>query len=488
MNKSAGLMICGAMIAGLSGCAPSPLDESYWATQRPLGASLEVDKPPREIDEAERQARPPEEPKVPGVTGELSLRDALAAALRGNPSLSRFGYEVRAAEAEVVQAGLWPNPELDAEFEDFAGTGDLEGVDALEVTLALSQTFPLGGDIEKRQELAQQQGRLAGWDYEAARIALLSETTGRYVDVLAAQRQVELGRESLKLAEQVADSIGRRVDAGDAPAVERSRAAVPVATARIALRRAERLLETARVQLALTWGSSSPAFDSVTGDLDRMRPLPPISGIAALIGQNPDVARWVTEIASRQAEVELARAEAVPDLTAGLGYRWFNETDDSALVAGVSIPLPVFDRRQGDILAGRFGVAAARNQQRAVELEVEAAVAAAYARLANAYDEALALRDTAIPPATEAYNDIRQAFDRGNLGFLDVLEAERTLIDLREQYVNALAEYHGAAAELEGLIGQSLDTVGTPNVGGPPSPSDPNSNTGNDEPKDTHDE
>lgn len=418
------------------------------------------------------------------MTGELLLRDALAAALRGNPSLSRFGYDIRAAEARVVQAGLWLNPELGIEVENVGGSGDFVGVESAEVTLALSQTFPLGGDIGRRKELARLQGRLAGWDYEAARIALLAEVTGRYVNVLAAQRQVELVRESLTLAQQVADSIGRRVDAGDAPAVEQSRAAVPVATAKIALRRAERSLESARVQLALTWGSSSPVFESVKGDLDKMQTLPPVTVIAALIGQNPDVGRWVTEIASRQAEVELARAEAVPDLTAGLGYRWFNDTDDSALVGGVSIPLPIFDRRQGDILAGRFGVAAARDQQRAVELQVESSVATAYARLANAYDEAVALRDTAIPPATGAYRDIRQAFDRGDLGFLDVLEAERTLIDLRQQYLDALAEYHGSVAELEGLIGQSLDTVGDPPADA--SPSFPI--TDNNEPKDTNHE
>jgi cobalt-zinc-cadmium efflux system outer membrane protein len=193
-----------------------------------------------------------------------------------------------------------------------------------------------------------------------------------------------------------------------------------------------------------------------------MRALPPVNAIASLIGQNPDVARWVTEIASRQAELELARAEAVPDLTAGLGFRWFNESDDSALVAGASIPLPVFDRRQGDILAARFGIASAQNQQRAVQLQLEASLATAYARLANAYEEAVALRDDAIPPATQAYRDIRRAFDQGNIGFLDVLDAERTLIDLRRQYLDALAEYHGAAAEMEGLIGQSLDSVDQP--------------------------
>lgn len=482
MKKSAGLMICSAMIAGLIGCAPSPLDESYWASRRPLGDALEVYQPPRDPapSDPSSQIPPAQKPQ-----GNLVLRDALAAALRGSPSLSRFGYDVRAAEARVVQAGLWPNPELDFELENIGGTGELEGVDSAELTLVLSQTFPLGGDIEKRKELARLQGRLAGWDYEAARIALLAEVTGRYVNVLAAQRQVELARESLKLAEQVADSIGRRVEAGDAPAVEQSRAAVPVATARIALQRAERSLESTRVQLALTWGSSSPAFDSVKGDLDAVRPLPPVGAIASLIGQNPDVARWVTEIASRQAEVELARAEAVPDLTAGLGYRWFNETDDSALVGGVSIPLPIFDRRQGDILAGRFGVASAKNQQWAVELRIEAAVATAYARLANAYDEATALRDHALPPANEAYRDIKQAFDQGNLGFLDVLDAERTLIDLRQQYLDALAEYHGSVAELEGLTGQSLDSIsdGSAGISPPPTP-----NPNNDERKDTNDE
>lgn len=442
----------------MTACQSRPTFDSSWAEARPLGERLEAYRPPSQPD-AEPQGRGE---KMPELTGQLTLRDAMAAALLRNPELARYGYDVRAAEARIVQAGLWPNPELQLEVENFAGSGALEGVDGAEVTLALSQTFPLGGDIERRQELARQQGRLVGWDYEAARIALLAEVAGRYADVLAAQRQIDLAQESLELTEQVAESIGRRVEAGDAPAVERTRAAVPVATAKIKLRRAQRSLETARVQLALTWGSSSPSFVAVSGDLDRMADLPALKDISSLISQNPDVARWVTEIASRQAELELARAEAVPDLTAGLGFRWFNESDDAALVAGASIPLPVFDRRQGDILAARFGIASAKNQQRAVQLRLEASLATAYARLANAYEEAVALRDNAIPPATEAYQDIRQAFDQGNIGFLDVLDAERTLVELRQQYLDALAEYHGAVAELEGLIGQPLDSMNEP--------------------------
>lgn len=380
--------------------------------------------------------------------GDLTLADAIAAALRSNPELSGFGYDVRAAEARVVQAGRWQNPDLGLELENFAGSGGLDGTDAAEATLSLSQTFPLGGDIRRRQALAELEGRLIGWEYEAARIALLTEVTQRYVDVLVAQKQVSLSDESLELAERVAGSIDRRVEAGDAPAVEQSRAAVPVAMARIERERSLRRLESVRVRLALTWGSHEPGFAAVRGELERVEPLPPIAALAALITENPDVARHTVEIASRQAEAELARAEAVPDLTAGVGLRWFNGTDDTALVAGVSMPLPVFDRRQGDILAARFGVASARNRQRAIELRLTAALSAAYARLVNARAEVVALREQALPPAEAAYRDIQRAFDQGNLGFLDVLDAERTLMDLRRQHLDALADYHGAAAEI----------------------------------------
>lgn len=442
----------GTALFGISGCASHPFDKNLYPETRPLAREVATFRP--DPSPPSGDVRPGPEAAEP--VGNLTLADAIAAALRSNPELSGFAYDIRAAEARVVQAGLWQNPELDFELENFAGSDELDGVDGAEATLSLSQTFPLGGDLRRRQALAELEGRLVGWDYEAARIALLTEVAQRYVDLLAAQNRAELAQESLALAKRVSNSITRRVAAGDAPAVEQSRAAVPVALARIESQRATRDLETARVRLALTWGSNAPQFERVQGDLEQVDPIPSIEALTVLVGQNPDVARYAVEIASRQAEVELARAEAVPDLTAGLGFRWFNESDDTALVAGVSIPLPVFDRGQGDILAARFGVASARNQQRAIELRFTAALTAAYARLANARAEVIALRSDALPPAEAAYRDIQQAFDRGNLGFLDVLDAERTLIDLRQQHLESLAEYHGAAAEIEGLIGSPL--------------------------------
>ena len=447
------LLLCAAVGAGLSGCSPSPMSDGYWAPARPLGNTYESYQPSIASDRGDDH--PAVDPE-----GDLSLRDALAVALLGNPELAAWGFGVRAAGARTLQAGLWPNPALGVELENFAGSGGVSGTDSLETTLVLSQAFPLGGDVERRRRLAALRGELAGWDYEAARITLMTEVTQRFVEALAAQRQVSLAEQSLALARQVFDSIRRRIEAGDAPDIERSRAAVPVATAAIELKRAEHALEAARARLALMWGASSPRFTRVVGDLDQVRPAPPAAALVALVNQNPQVARWAVEITARQAQVKLAQAQAVPDLTASLGYRRLNESDDSALVAGISIPLPLFDRGQGDILAARIDVASARRERRAAELRVEAALAAVYGRLRSAHAEAIALRDDALPPAGEAYEAIRGAFEQGNLGFLDVLDAERTLIDLRRQHLAALAAYHSAAAEVEGLIGQPLAEVG----------------------------
>ena len=184
--------------------------------------------------------------------------------------------------------------------------------------------------------------------------------------------------------------------------------------------------------------------------------MPPLTELASLINQNPGIARWAVEITARQAEVKLARARSVPDLTGTVGYRRFNDSDDDALVAGVSIPLSIFDRNQGGILAARLSVASAQEQQRAAELRIGSALASMHTQLADAYSEATALRDQALPPATEAYETIKKAFDRGDLGYLDVLDAERTLIELREQHLDALVAYNTAKIELESLIGQPI--------------------------------
>ncbi|MBI1337899.1 MAG: TolC family protein [Phycisphaera sp.] len=396
---------------------------------------------------------------TPEPVGELTLRGAMAAALSRGPELAAYALQVRVAEARALQAGRWSNPELEVEFENFGGSGGLSGTRSLETTISLAQTFPLGGDPQRHREVARHQTRLADWDYESARLEVLTEVTRRYIAVLVAHRRIEVAQEATLLAEQVQAATNKRVDAGDAPPIEVARARVPVALAQLALKRAQRELQTARKQLSLTWASGEPAFESLAGSLDDLKPPPAAEQLVSLVNQNPAVARWATEVSARRAEARLAQAQAVPDVTGRIGLRDDRASDAQALVVGISLPLPIFDNRRGDVLAARLGAAAARQRQRLAELRIESMLSRAYARLVDAHDQATAIRDIALPPATEAFAAARRAFEQGHLTYLDVLDAQRTLLELRREHLDALAAYHESVAEIEGLVCRPLDRL-----------------------------
>lgn len=471
--RSVTVLSCIAIFLSMSGCGPSPLAES-WPEARPLGRDLDAYRPPlKPPAEHTAHVQPAQEGGSEEPVGGLVLRQALALALEKNPGLRGFAWEVRAAEARTLQVSLRPNPELEVGAENLAGSGEFSGTDAAETTIALSQLIELGGKRSKRTRVASLERDLAGWDYEAARIEVFTEVAQRYVVVLSSQRRLELATDAEALSQQLFDTVSKRVEAGVSAPVEKTRAGVVVSTSRIERQRVQRRLWAARISLASTWGNVSPRFEAVVGDLETIRDIPSIESLAELISQNPDVARWAVEITQRRAEVELAKAQGTPDVTVGVGARHFSETSDDAMVVGLSLPLPIHDRNQGGVLEARFNAAKARQEQRAAQARVGAALGSVYQELASSRAEAIALRDDALPPATEAYQAIRQAFDQGNLGFLDVLDAERTLIGLRQQYLDALTAYHGSVADIEGLIGQPLDSIGiTPSPEGEPGTGD----------------
>ncbi len=392
-------------------------------------------------------------------TESLTLRQAAAWTLRHNPSLRAFAHDVEAAEARAREAGLWPNPELEYEMGEFGGTGPLAGTDAAELGVSLGQTIPLGGDVGARRALADGHTRRVAWGHEEVRLDVLTELHRRFVGLLVEQRRLQVAEEELDLAEAVLSTVVRRVEAGSASEVERIRARVPVVEAQVTVRRALRRVDLARARLARMWDGDGSSFTNAVGDLDTIASPPPFDIMVALLADNPQVARWAAETAVRRAEADLARAEAIPDVTARIGVRRFREIDAEALSVGVSFPVPLFDRNQGREAAARRAEEAARARRRAAELRVEDELERAWVRLTDAHDEATALAESALPAAREAFEVTRRAFESGDVEFVDVLDVERTLVQIRRQRVAALQQYHEARAAIEGLIARPLDAL-----------------------------
>jgi outer membrane protein, heavy metal efflux system len=391
----------------------------------------------------------------------LSLRDALALALRGNPDLAAFSLEVRAAEAAVPQAGVLPNPVLEIGGDNLGNARKTEAGDRT-MSIQIGQLIELGGKRAARTRLAETDRDLANWDYEARRIDILSRVAQRFVDVLFSQSRNALAAESVRLARQVADVVAKRVQAGKVSHLEETKARLALASADVELEQARRELVSARQALGALWGEPNPHFQKAAGDLDQMAPLPGYQRLTERVRDNPELVRWATEIARRQAGVDAERAKAIPDVTVTAGVARFSEFDDHAYMVGIAIPLPVFDRNRGGVLEANRRLDKADDERRAAEARLLTELAQTYQRLAAIDNEIETLRMTLLPGAQSAFDAATKGYQLGKFGFLEVLDAQRTLFQTRSQHLRALADYRRGVSEIERLIGGPLEAQTAP--------------------------
>lgn len=386
----------------------------------------------------------------------LTLEAALDRALKENPALSSASEEVRTREAEALQAGVRPNPVLSLEAENVFGSGDFSGTDAAETTLSVSQTIELGGKRPRRQALAASETAAAGQERELARAEVAARTTGRFIDVLAAQERLRLADELLAVAKRSLATVEERISAGKSAAMERVKARILVAELRVEREKQRHALNAARRGLGAEMGSDEADFSAVSGDLDSLPHLPPLEELERSLDRSPALARRLAEVEVRRRGVDLERSRRIPDLDVGIGARRLSESDDTALVLGLSVPIPLFDRNQGAIAAAGSRLSQARFEERGARLEARAALAAAWQEMSAAHGEAEALREEVLPAAREAFDAAEYGYKAGKFGILDVLDAQRTQVETRGRYLDALASFHRATAEMERLLGRKI--------------------------------
>lgn len=401
---------------------------------------------------AEPSTTPSESAVLPGEPrGDLILRDALASALVGNPALAVFSTEVRRQDARAVQAGLLPNPQILVELENLGGASDRASFQQSETTVWLSQRIPVAGKVGKAQRSAELAADVSQWDYEATRLRVWTDATKAFARTLVSQRRVEILQDMERLAAKSVETVRSLARAGGASAVEQTRAEVELSSVRLRRQQAQGELDANRAALAATWGSVSPTFARVSGDLTRVEPAPPISELEMRVYETPDVARFQTELERQSVALSLEEARQLPDPTVSVGGRHFNDNGDTAVVLAFAVPLPVFDRNQGNVLAAAQAVSKARAQRASIEVSMRAQLRARHAALAAAYRQAETLRRETLPAAERTFSGAQEGHRNGFLRALDVIDAQRTLFELRLRQLDVLAAYHLARADVDRL-------------------------------------
>jgi len=445
----------------------SPAQPELQAVEaQPVLAPAEREPDPLSLPDLEAGGFPVLEFELPGAR--IGLEECLRRALTGNPRLAAWQQEVWAAQARCLQAGLKPNPELEAEISDFMGTAETRFFRGAVTGVGLSQLIERGRKRCARIAVAVEEGDLAQLEIERARLDIMLEVSSAYYAVLAAQERLKVAAQLEQLAEQVRAVVALKVEAGKAARLELSRVDIDLASADIAREQAQQELRRACVALSLLWAEPTPQFEAVEGEL-RLPAAPPLEEeLRELLAASPDIARWDREAGLRKALRELAYADGIPDYTLSGGLERFEATDSFGFRIGISMPLPIRDRNQGSVVeAQRYLDQTA--DLKAVELrKAQRSLADLVSQMRIAYERAQALRQQVLPPAEETFELTSYGYRYGKFGVLEVLDSERTLIEARSQYVEALAEYYLAGAQLERLIAQPPDLSEIETVPGDP--------------------
>jgi len=381
----------------------------------------------------------------------MSLDDALQRAVSGHPSLEATRYEILAAEADADQAGLPLNPELEAEVENVAGSGEYTGADAAEYTMLLNQTVQLGGKRAHQRAEADLSAEIARAELELARRELEAGVTAAFFTALAAQEEVLLAEKMEQIGEDMLDQTKRRVDAGGSSPLELSKAELELAHARAALSDAEGRRQSARSQLAAFWGGTGEDMKSLNGDLFALEEIGGESALLSSVERHPSLIKAEAEVRRAKASLTLENAQRLPDLTVGAGVRLDEASSDHAFLFRAAIPLGVVNRNQG----GR-AAAGARLQRAEAELEVARRdIRNRILEAAQAYSQARAaaqiINDDLLPAARRAFELAREGYNLGRFAVLDLLDAERSLFEIELRRISAVLDLHAAAARVRFL-------------------------------------
>lgn len=392
-------------------------------------------------------------------TGILSLEQALLLALKKNPELAVLFQEIQAKDALKLQSVLRPNPELSLEMENFLGTEELSGVKGLETTLKYSQLFERGEKRFKRAHVAALNKELAQWDYKGKQRDVIAEVKEAFVDVLVEQERLSLLLEITETTRQVYDAVSARVKAGKVPPIEETKAKIALTSNEVELKKAEEKLKGLKKRLSATWGSTETLFQGVTGNLHEIPPLDDLQKLTLNSSQNPDSARWETEFKQRASQLMLEETKKVPDFTFSAGLRHFKETDDKAFLVEFSMPLLLYDKNPGGILEAKTLSLKAQYEKKAAETKIYAQLSETYQEATAAHKEILALKDQVLPLSTSVFKAISEGYRLGKFGYLDVLDAQRTLFEMKLKFLEALGVYHKALVGIERLVGKFPESL-----------------------------
>jgi outer membrane protein, heavy metal efflux system len=384
---------------------------------------------------------------APSPSVPQSLQDVEQRALAASPLLKAADARIEQQQGLLHQAGLYPNPELSIDVTRFAS-----GFSPRETALAIRQPFPWHGKRGLDRKAAMERLEAARSDRERDRLDVLLQVREAFVRVYFAAKEVSLKQEDFEATRSIEKAVELRVSAGDAAPMESLRASVERmrADSQMVLARGELAAEAAGLNLLQSLPADAPVdLADPGGDLGPAGSLPELQEIA--LRSQPDVQSREHAARAVAFEAERARLERRPDFAVGPTFG--DDQGRNYLGAGVAVRLPIWNRNQGYIEAAEAARRTGEAEADAARIAARRLVADAYNRYHVAQVQHQLYEQGLLSRAAELVETARKSYEGGESGILDLLDARRSALAVRDEYYRSGLDAALAAVRLRRAAG-----------------------------------
>ncbi|HWC00269.1 MAG TPA: TolC family protein, partial [Bryobacteraceae bacterium] len=379
----------------------------------------------------------------------LTLERALALAEQYNPQLRAAMAQTEGARAGILTARARPNPDVIVGAGRQRATRD-SAIPGPGQLFSFNQPLELPAVRRSRIQAAEEGRTSSEFALSEMRLAVRAAVQQTFYQVLRRKGEVELARENLKLIEDLQRRIQVQVKVGEAARLELVRADAEVATARLSVRSAQ--LQLVNAISALRAAINAPQGESLDpqGKLDPAAILPPLNELREeVLARHPALSQAQAEIRRSAARLENERALRMPQPSLRADFE--RQPDLSLFRFGISLPLPLWNRRQGEIGEAVASLHQMNAVAEARRVEITAALERAYGTYQVASEQITALEEGTLKEAEAALRAAEAAYRFGERGILEVLDAQRVLRTVRLDFLNAQFDRQAALIELEQL-------------------------------------
>ena len=379
-----------------------------------------------------------------------TLNELIDIAVEKNPDAAAFRANLAAARGVVVSEAAYPNPELEltgSRGESLDGTESRD-----EYSVSIGQPLEWPGKRSFRKKAAKAALEAARYDGEAFMLELRREVKAAFYELLFEKQGVEISAENLKTVNKLLETVRARVEAGESPGFELVKARVEALKTTKELRKAQKMVVTARTRLNSLLGNALPeGFDiegrfAVPGRIyDREKLL------KTALENHPAIKRQKKEVESLGYTLKKERRSVIPDVTVSGFFE--RELDKESYGVGLSVPLPLWYRQRGEVATARGELARARAELSGAAIEISRAVEEAFGNLEIALEETRVFEEGLLKQAEEALEIAEFSYREGASGLLDYLDAQRVYRDTLLDYNRARLELSLSITEIERLTG-----------------------------------